>query len=109
MEEETEKKPRSHAEFTEWRIEKDAAGNPTCVKYLTVTDDGVTKGPDRVREVKVELPDLRGGDVKAIAEFARKYGFDVVELAERCRANVFELKARATVKSLEAEDRKAGV
>lgn len=107
MAEETAK-GKSTVSFTEWKIEK-YNGRLFCVKYETVTTDGVQGSPEKKREVAVPGPDLVGQDIQLISDFCRRFGFNVSSLADECRDSDYQSNARTMQRQLIEQDKRASV
>ena len=104
-----EQKGKSVVKFTEWKVEKNAAGRLVCAKYETVTTDGVEAPAGKVREVAVARPDLTGTDVEAIVRVGNRFGFNVSYLVDQCRESDYQRNARNLRADLIEQDKKEGV
>ena len=104
-----EQKGKSVVKYTEWKIEKNAAGRLVCAKYETVTTDGVEAPAGKVREVAVARPDLTGTDVEAIVRACNRFGFNVADLVDQCRESDYQRNARNLRADLIEQDKKEGV
>lgn len=104
-----ESKGKSTVSFTEWKIEKGADGDLYCVKYETVTVDGVQSQPEKKRQVRVPGPDLTGADIQMIASLCMRFGFKIADLADECRDSDRQRNARELRAQLIQQDKKAGL
>ena len=106
---EEESKGKSTVSFTEWKIEKGADGELYCVKYETVTVNGVQGQPEKKRQVRVPGPDLTGADIQLIASLCMRFGFKIADLADECRDSDRQRNARELRAQLIQQDKKAGL
>lgn len=104
-----EQKGKSVVKYTEWKVEKNAAGRLVCAKYETVTTDGAEAPATKVREVAVARPDLTGADVEAVVKVCNRFGFNVADLVDQCRESDYQRNARNLRADLIEQDKKEGV
>ena len=99
---------KSVVRFTEWKIEGTSGSVLNCVKYVTVTTDGVQGPAEKARTVRVPRPDLTGADLEPAVRTCFRFGFSVQAMIDECRKAEYERMAAEYRKALIEEDKRNG-